>query len=227
MAIRPAFLPVVGNENNKLTNRRDIEFQWYPGFSQSQKQKSIKALHTELIKKLKVQRPLEISSKSPLKIGIELSAFNLLFDPKNGITVECAYQASKVFKKGGPYKDILNKSSINAKKDQRLKTSGDLLKFQYGEIEWNLEPKTLFYDWLYLTALSKNPKLCDELIKYDAFTDIEFNPSKSINCQANSAAMFITLKNRNLDLSEILQPDKFRELYNTKKPQGYYNLITV
>ncbi|MFW6017154.1 MAG: DarT1-associated NADAR antitoxin family protein [bacterium] len=32
------------------------------------------------------------------------------------------------------------------------------------------------------------------LMEYDAFTDIEFNPKKSYNCQARSAALYVTLK---------------------------------
>jgi len=43
----------------------------------------------------------------------------------------------------------------------------------------------------------------DEASLYDAFTDIEFNPDRSINCQAYSLALFRALQERNL-LSEAL-----------------------
>ena len=38
---------------------------------------------------------------------------------------------------------------------------------------------------------------------YGAFTDIEFNPKRSINCQARSCALFLALRYRNL-LDEAL-----------------------
>ena len=41
-----------------------------------------------------------------------------------------------------------------------------------------LNPKTIFYDWLYINAVLENPLLAAELLKYNAFTDIEFNPKK-------------------------------------------------
>lgn len=52
---------------------------------------------------------------------------------------------------------------------------------------------TLFYDWLYITALHQNRKLSDQILAYDGFTDIAFNPLKSWNCQARSAALYKAL----------------------------------
>ena len=37
----------------------------------------------------------------------------------------------------------------------------------------------MFYDWIYINALYKNKEIFNELIKYNAFTDIEFNPNKA------------------------------------------------
>jgi hypothetical protein len=56
-----------------------------------------------------------------------------------------------------------------------------------------LEPKTAFYDWLYINALLKNPSIVEQVTDRDGFTDIEFNPERSINCQARSAALFCAL----------------------------------
>ncbi|MFP3398368.1 hypothetical protein SB749_18775, partial [Brevibacterium sp. SIMBA_078] len=73
-------------------------------------------------------------------------------------------------------------------------------------------PKTLFYDWLYLNALSLNEELIKEVIKYDAFTDIEFNPGKSINCQARSVALFVALYKTG-ELEEALSSeDNFKKI---------------
>lgn len=78
-------------------------------------------------------------------IGKELSAFNLktIYEGKK-ISVECAFQGSKVFEKGGPYTDLYMKPSIEAKKDRRLRESGKLIKFVYKNEEYPLEPKDFF-----------------------------------------------------------------------------------
>ena len=41
---------------------------------------------------------------------------------------------------------------------------------------------------MYYSALKNNPDLLNEMLEYDAFTDIAFNPEKSLNCQAQTAA---------------------------------------
>lgn len=46
-------------------------------------------------------------------------------------SVETAFQGSKVFEKGGPYVDLLNGTSRDAKKDMRLKESGNLIEFLF------------------------------------------------------------------------------------------------
>lgn len=204
MAKRPIYISTT--EGNCHVETVFIEFKWFSGFSVSQKQKSIEALHESAKNIMENNKILEISSKSKNDLGVKLSAFNLTITTlKNNkmFSIESAFQASKVFENGGPFIDLLDKTSREAKKDIRLKTSGKLLKFLFYNQEWNLEPKTAFYDWLYINALSKNEILSKELLKYEIFTDIEFNPSKSINCQAYSAALFVSLSKKGL-LSEVL-----------------------
>ena len=84
-------------------------------------------------------------------------------------------------------------SSKDAKKDERLKNSGTLKNFYFDGKEISLEPRNAFYNWLYINALLENPELAEEVLKYDAFTDIEFNPNKGVNCQAKAAALFVGL----------------------------------
>lgn len=49
-----------------------------------------------------------------------------------------------------------------------------------------------------------------QALAYDAFTDIEFNPQKSINCQAYSIALFVALTKRNLLEGGLIPPkDEF------------------
>ena len=98
-------------------------------------------------------------------------------EKKRSFSVETAFQSSKVFEKGGPYIDLLEKTSRQAKKE-----SGNLIKFRFFNSEFSLKPRTYFYDWLYLNAIHQNEVLSDQVISYRGFTDIEFNPKKSINC---------------------------------------------
>ncbi len=77
-------------------------------------------------------------------------------------SVESAFQASKVFEKGYPYKDLLNVTSRQAKKDERLKNSGRIIKFFINGLTFQTESKTYFYNWLYINTLN----LYDELTEH-------------------------------------------------------------
>jgi len=193
MAKRPIFVPL--HDGKRYVLERYVEFDWHPGFAKSQKQKSIRALHDMAFREYGVQHPLEVSSKSEDPLGVALSSFNLTFTTKRGrmLSVEVAFQGSKVFEHGGPFLDIFEKTPIEAKRDERLRSSGHLTKFSFFGVDWELEPKTAFYDWLYINSLQKNPELVQQVTDRDAFTDIEFNPERSINCQARSAALFCAL----------------------------------
>ena len=198
MAKRPIYIPSVGTESSLET--KEVDFKWFPGLSISQKQKSINSLHIAAKEQLGLKNILEISSKSELPLGVELSAFNLQLASQDNIkaSVEVFFQGSKVFSEGGPFTDLYLKTSREAKKDSRLKDSGNLVEFNFEGKSWSLKPNTLFYSWLYINALDQNKPLANDLLQYDAFTDIEFNPKKSINCQAASAAIYKTLVKREL-----------------------------
>jgi len=175
------------------------EFEWYAGFSKTQAQKSIAALHRAAAQS-GVRSILEISSKSPTHIGVQLSAFNLILRYAGfTMSVECAFQGSKVFEKGGPYQDLYTMSSRDAKHDPRLTSSGRIIGFRLSDQDVPTQPVTAFYDWLYLTALVQHQELAGEVLSYEGFSDIAFNPEKSWNCQARSAALFVALsKNHNV-----------------------------
>jgi len=72
---------------------------------------------------------------------------------------------------------------------------------------------TAFYDWLYITALNQNQGLAKEILRFDAFTDIEFNHKKSINCQARAAAMFVSLKKIGIAKEIMAHKEEFVTLY--------------
>lgn len=206
MATRPIFLPSLAGKLMVAT--RHVEFEWFPGMAISQSRKSIASLHQAAQKQIGVSEVLEISSKSPMELGVCLSAFNLKIRTvkhEREFSLECAYQASKVFERGGPFVDLLNVKSIDAKRDARLNQHGRLVKFRFFGVDWPLVPRTAFYDWLYINALHKHPELAEQVLTYRAFSDIAFNPERSINCQAYAAALYVSLCERGLLTDELLK----------------------
>ena len=102
MANRPIF--VVNDNKKELFKEVNIEFTFYNGFAVTQKAKSIQSLHDNA-KKLGYKNILEVSTKSDNKLGWQLSAFNLMvdFDFDKKISLECAFQGSKVFENNIQY----------------------------------------------------------------------------------------------------------------------------
>lgn len=183
MAERPAFYVRQGKAISRM-----YSFEWFPGFSVSQKRKSIESLHRAILEADGEARPLEVSTKSREPIGVKLSAFRLRL---NGHTLENVFQSSKVFEKGGPYPDLLEVLPKEAKRDERLRNSGLLTGFRCQNKEFPLTPRTVFYDYLYISAVRQS--LSEDEIRliseYNYFTDIEFNPVKSVNTQAGAVSI--------------------------------------
>lgn len=212
MAERPIFVPAP----SKPELVREIYFQiaWSSGFAQIQKEKNINALH-EAAAKAGYSRLLEISTKSEQKVGRHLSAFHLkVHSHRFGeIPLECAFQGSKIFEFGGPYTDLYTADARSAKRDARLQSSGRVVGFNFDKVEFPLEPKTVFYDWLYLNAVFPHHEwLRKRLQRFAGFTDIEFNPERSINCQARSCALFVALMSKKLSRTTLASPDRFVRL---------------
>jgi len=206
MATRPIFAP--SPSGALLVRTHHVDFEWFPGMAMSQSRKSIASLHEAARKQVKVDEVLEISSKSPTELGVSLSAFNLMIKTvkySREFSLECAYQASKVFERGGPFVDLLNVKSIESKRDPRLNQHGRLVKFHFFGVDWPLLPRTAFYDWLYINALHKHPELTQQVLRYRAFSDIAFNPERSVNCQAYAAALYVSLCERGLLTDELLK----------------------
>jgi hypothetical protein len=213
MAARPVFVPT--EKGSRLVDEPLISFTWHPGMAPSQKRKNIKALH-EAAAGQGLAPLLEISSKSELDVGRDLSAFSLALSI-NGrrATVETAYQGSKVFDRGGPYQDLYFVTSREARGDERIRNSGRLIGFHFEDRDYPTTPATAFYDWLYLNAMFRDPLWPQRLISYRGFTDIEFNPEKSLNCQGRSCATFMSLYKRELLDDAVESFDTFRELLQT------------
>ena len=211
MARRPVFVP---DSDKPYVSEVSLDFEYFPGSSIQQKQRSIASLHASYVARFPSSRVLEVSSKSERDIGVQLSAFNLMIEylVRGSCSVECAFQASKVFLHGGPFVDLFNASSRAAKSDRRLRESGKLVGFKYFEHEFPLEPKTYFYDWLYASTLCRHDKLVEQVMMFDAFTDIEHNPERSINCQARSVAKVVGLARAGLLADALQSPRAFLEL---------------
>lgn len=226
MAKRPVFIPI--GKPDYLVEEVLVDFDWDPGIAPAQKKKNVIALHKSAEKK-GLFPLLEVSTKSEKLLGRRLSAFSLKIKTEIGeIRLEAAYQGSKVFANGGPYKNIYKKTSRDAKQDPRVRESGELLGFDFFGQEWPLTPKTAFYDWLYLSALRPHKAYLGRLCDYKGFTDIEFNPKKSINCQARTCALLVSLLRLNLldealrshgDLIDTISSDSFKKGHSAELRQ--------
>jgi len=206
MAERPVFISAP--ESERLVEERFFSIKWHSGFAVTQKEKNIAALH-EAAKACGIAPLLEVSTKSKSERGRHMSAFHMTADTKElgPIKLELAFQGSKVFERGGPFTDLYRKGEKEigqAKRDLRLQESGPLIGFRFEGFDFPLEPKTAFYDWLYCSFLFNYRDWAVKLYEYAGFTDVEFNPHRSINCQARAAALFLSLMKRG-QLDEAMQ----------------------
>ncbi len=74
MAKRPAW-----SVRDDVVICENFDFMWSGGFSITQKQKNIRALH-QSIYEMKHEKALEVSSKSEVRVGKEIGAFSLELD---------------------------------------------------------------------------------------------------------------------------------------------------
>ena len=222
---RPVFMPRVNSDNLVKTDM--VRFERHVGFASRQKKKSINDMHQVIRKKYGFNHVLELSSKSGNKLSFLLNPSSLKLANEQDdqqYSVENSYHASKVFEHGGPYIDLLNAPPRQARKDERLTTSGELIGYNYFGMEWSVEPLTTFYDWLYVNAIKQTPQLHEEIMLYQGFTDIEFNPKKHIHCPAYALAMFVALNKREL-LDNIEDPIVFFDLYYEFKVSNTAQLL--
>jgi hypothetical protein len=215
VAQRPVFIP---DPRGCLVDERLVEFKWHPGFALAQKQRSINALH-QAASQLGLTPILEVSTKSPHPLGAQLSAFNLPIDSEElgeRLPLEAAFQGSKVFSQTGQHPEVYQmRSGADIKSFVRTLDQEAVIGFRFGGRTWGPETKTAFYDWLYLRALTallaERPQLVAELGDFAGFTDIEFNPKRSLNCQARSCALFVALAGSDRLQQLVAHPDEFVE----------------
>ena len=193
MATRPIYISTGIPEKPFI--KKDIEFVWVKGMSKSQKMKRRDSLHNAIAKtKLyPMNEVLEISTKSNIELGINLSALNLTIKFPSGKeeTVEKIYQSSKV-----------------------LDENSKIIEFKYNNTIFEKDPYSMYYDYIYMLGLYMHKEYHEELAKYSIFTDIEFNPNKMLNTQARAAAIWNTLYKN--DITDIIESrDKFKGYYKS------------
>lgn len=194
MATRPVFLPT--EEGPHLVRECQFDFPWSSGFAEVQKKKNVRALH-EAAHRAGINDLLEISSKSDEELGRKLSAFSLKVHVDGQMfPLESVYQGAKVFRDTGPFPEIMGFAPREAKRFIREHAKGDLVRFHLSGDDFPLSPKNAFYDWLYIRSLVAHSDWIRRKVSYGAFTDIEFNPSKQVNCQARAFAEFLSLQRR-------------------------------
>ena len=120
------------------------------------------------------------------------------------------------------YSNVLNDKKQNLSLDS-LNTkiiNNDLQNQKEDSLEFD------FYSWLYFIALNQNKVLSKDILEYLAFTDIEFNPQKSLNCQAYSAALYSAMiKNELLDSDKIYYTDELKKLIPPKITKNYQQML--
>ena len=144
--------PVFFARDGKVFSRM-FDFEWFPGFAVSQKQRSVQSLHHAVLAAVPDASPLEVSTKGKEALGVDMSAFRLKLC---GHTLENVFQSAKVFQQAGPFGDLLEADPKDAKRDPRLKNSGPLTAFRYQGQDFPLEPKTVFTIG-FTAPPSKNP----------------------------------------------------------------------
>jgi hypothetical protein len=210
LATRPIFIPRA--DRGPLVEVLPVDIQWHGGFSVLQKQKNILELHDKA-KRLGIHPILEISTKSLVEVGRRLSAFNLKIDVNGTLkSLESVYQSSKVFAHSGQHEHLMDLEPFMAKREVHSLGQGPIVAFRLLGEEFPTEPKNAFYDWLYLKAITPHEEWIKKNLHYAAYSDIEFNPSKSINCQGRAVAEFHALSLRNSTMDCVNDFEKFKNL---------------
>lgn len=218
MANRPVY---AAGKGEALCRVHLVEFEYQRGLSKVQRQRSSMKLREAYLEDHPQDNVLEVSRFSEDVLGTKLSAFNLTIQTKDGrkMPVECAFQGGKIMKEYGQLVDLYDKTPAETKADPR-RTNGTLIGFVFDGEEFGLNPKTAFYNWVYIHALMQNPEIGDLLMEYDAFTDIAFNPEKAVNCQAEACAYYVALRRRGLLEEALKNKEAFIETLYRVKPKS-------
>ena len=212
MATRPVFVPDIDPDHGQLVHEHEVDFQWVTDPSVEQKKENIAKLHAAARHRNLVPL-LEVSPESDDPLGAHISVSNLAVEDDKSylITLNAAYHGSKVFTGGGPFIDLYTTSEQEIDADSRLVDSGNLAGFRFAGLEWGLKSGTMFYDWLTLHAIHRNPKLRRGIRRFKGFTDIACRFDDDTVCHARSCALYVALVEKKLIDGVILDQDLFIE----------------
>ena len=256
---RIAFLAVADwKPGMRAFEEKVVEFEWFLGMSWQQKQKSSLSMLAQLKDEGYIPIEVSRRSED-MDFGVQLSAFNLKLNNYNVENIfqaykvcndggpyldllkvepkkargDCRIQTSES-KKPCQFNNIEYKNKDFYENEDvcehcRNRSERHLVNFSSGKVHWDIEPKSLFYDAVYISALLQNKHLSDRLVEYNAFTDIEFNQKipysqnkGPFNCQARSCAIFSSLKKANYSDEQIVEivrsPEKMHTLYGRQEP---------
>jgi len=172
-------------------------FQFLGGRESWVHSKNSETLSAEIQRLEPKGRILEVSTASSNPIGVKLSALNLILESSWGRhSVERVFQASKVFEFGGPFPEILNLKA-GLKTHIKSASSGKLIGFRGPDgLELPADGTSNSYDRLYISALTQNSHVLEQLLGFDIFTDLRFaktvkgfSATQPVNTQARSCAI--------------------------------------
>lgn len=201
-----------------------VNIDWFGGFALSQKRKCQIGLHQNFLMEYPDEKVLEISSASLVSLGFKLSAMNLSKRTERGLaTVESAFQSSRIYSDGerkvGPFPEYLFLPGRECKKLVKEASMGlHSYRYEFDGLTfyapaWHISQ---FYDFIYLNALlePENEDIREQLLEeeYTSFTDLA---TKSLNCQARSAAIFAGLVRAGL-IDEVRNYDSYLKLFRTQ-----------
>ena len=211
-------------DNTNVFEEKIITFTYIKGMAFSQKQKNVLSFHQSIQQQYPNHKILEISTKSNNDLGVKLSAFNLKLDNSY---VESVFQSSKVFEDGTQYEFLKTYHPKEAKQYLSDNKKGSLKCFKYGNVEFPLTPPSMFYDYIYINALTQIPDISNKIKDYDIFTDIEFNEKKQINCQARACAIYSYLLKTNSVNYYLSSIEIFKKLYKLDEPTEQLSLFDL
>lgn len=202
----------------------NVNIDWFGGFALSQKRKCQIGLHQNFLMEYPDEKVLEISSASLVSLGSKLSAMNLSKRTQRGlITVESAFQSSRIYSDGertvGLFPEYLFLPGRECKKLVKEASEGmHSYRYEFDGLTfyspaWHISQ---FYDYIYLNALlePENEEVRELLLKegYTSFMDLA---TKSLNCQARSAAIFVGLVRAGM-IDEVRDYDSYLKLFKTQ-----------
>ncbi len=204
MARLPYFLLPPGAASRPEKEFCDIGFA--PAFTAGQKQRNARLIEREILLKHPGAEVLEISENAVSSVGHSLSLEKLIWHASDGrkCFAKSVFLGSHRFQNGGPYRDLVWRTAFEAGNDERLRLSGELTGFEFGQEKefWPAAERSEFASFIYIRALASTPDLVRHLTRFSAFSDTEYRKHPDYS-PAELTAVFLTLA-RNGKIAEAV-----------------------